>query len=112
LVPVGFSIMTQMGCTNTLVQSMVPDRLRGRTMAVYSMMFMGMSPLGALTAGAVADHIGAPWTVALGGALTIAGAIAFARYLPKIRVEARELIDAQIAGGDAPVAEIAGRIVS
>ena len=112
LVPVGFSIMTQMGCTNTLVQSMVPDRLRGRTMAVYSMMFMGMSPLGALTAGAVADHIGAPWTVALGGAVTIAGAIAFARYLPKIRVEARELIDAQIAGGDAPVGEIAGRIIS
>ena len=43
---------------------MVPDRLRGRTMAIYSMMFMGMAPFGALLSGALADRIGAPWTVA------------------------------------------------
>ena len=52
LVPVGFSMMTQMASSNTLIQAMVPDRLRGRTMAVYSMMFMGMAPIGALLAGA------------------------------------------------------------
>ena len=109
LVPVGFSVMTQMSCSNTLVQSMVPDRLRGRTMAVYSMMFMGMAPFGALIEGAAAGHIGAPLTVAIGGALTIAGAIAFARYLPKIRVQAREMIDAQGLSGD-PVEEIAARV--
>jgi MFS family permease len=95
LVPVGFSMMTQMGSMNTLVQSMVPDRLRGRTMAVYAMMFMGMSPLGALLSGAVANHIGAPWTVALGGALTVAGSIVFARHLPKIHGEVTQLIVAQ-----------------
>jgi len=100
LVPVGFALMTQMSSTNTLVQSMVPDRLRGRTMAVYSMMFMGMAPLGSLLAGGAADRIGAPWTVAIGGALCIAGAIAFARHLPKIRVEARELLSAQGMIGD------------
>jgi len=93
LVPVGFSLMTQMGATNTLVQSMVPDRLRGRTMAVYSMMFMGMAPLGAILAGAAADRIGAPTTVAVGGAISIAAAIVFARHLPKIHAEARQLID-------------------
>ena len=103
LVPVGFSMMTQMTSSNTLIQAMVPDRLRGRTMAVYSMMFMGMAPFGALLAGAVADRIGAPRTVAIGGALAVAGAIAFARNLPKIRVEARELIVAQgIALGEPP----------
>jgi MFS family permease len=95
LVPVGFSMMTQLGSMNTLVQSMVPDRLRGRTMAVYAMMFMGMAPLGALLAGAVANRIGAQWTVALGGALTVAGAIAFARHLPKIHNEVTRLIVAQ-----------------
>jgi MFS family permease len=95
LVPVGFSMMTQMGSMNTLVQSMVPDRLRGRTMAVYAMMFMGMSPLGALLSGAVANHVGAPWTVALGGALTVAGSIVFARHLPKIHGEVTQLIVAQ-----------------
>ena len=47
LVPVGFFIMLQMACSNTLIQSMVPDALRGRVMAVYSMMFMGMAPFGA-----------------------------------------------------------------
>jgi MFS family permease len=109
LVPVGFSLMTQMGATNTLVQSMVPDRLRGRTMAVYSMMFMGMSPLGSILAGAAADRIGAPMTVALGGVLATAAAIAFARHLPKIRVEARQLLDAQ---GLADEAEMTARAAS
>ena len=51
LVPVGFCMMLQMASSNTLIQSMVPDALRGRVMAVYSMMFMGMAPFGALLAG-------------------------------------------------------------
>jgi len=59
LVFVGFSMMTQMASSNTLVQSMVPDDLRGRVMSVYSMMFMGMAPLGAVFAGTVAGYLGA-----------------------------------------------------
>ncbi|MHB8754579.1 MAG: MFS transporter [Candidatus Acidiferrales bacterium] len=101
LVPVGFMMMVQMASSNTLIQAMVPDRLRGRTMAVYSMMFMGMAPLGSLLSGALAGRIGAPWTVAVGGLGAIIGAIVFARFLPKLRVEARELIIAQgLAGGE------------
>ena len=101
LVPVGFAMMVQMASSNTLIQAMVPDRLRGRTMAVYSMMFMGMAPLGSLLSGALADRIGAPWTVALGGLGAIIGAFIFARSLPKLRVEARQLIIAQgLAGGE------------
>jgi len=111
LLPVGFAMMTQMGASNTLVQSMVPDRLRGRTMAIYSMMFMGMAPLGALLSGAVADRVGAQWTVGMGGALTVAGAIAFARHLPKIRVEARELLSAQGLADADPAQEMTARIV-
>jgi MFS family permease len=101
LVPVGFAMMVQMASSNTLIQAMVPDRLRGRTMAVYSMMFMGMAPLGSLLSGALAERIGAPWTVALGGLGAIIGAFIFARSLPKLRVEARQLIIAQgLAGGE------------
>ncbi len=112
LVPVGFFVMVQMASTNTLIQSMVPDRLRGRTMAVYSMMFLGMAPIGALLSGTVADRIGAPWTVALGGIGAIIGAAIFARNLPKIRVEARELILAQgLAGGD-PAQEMTSTSIS
>jgi MFS family permease len=110
LVPVGFSVMTQMGSTNTLIQSMVPDRLRGRTMAVYSMMFLGMAPFGALLSGWSADHIGAPRTVAVGGVLAILGAIAFARHLPKIRGEARQLLDAASVEAQETVEEVTARV--
>jgi MFS family permease len=112
LVPVGFTMMVQMASSNTLIQAMVPDRLRGRTMAVYSMMFMGMAPLGALFSGALADRIGAPLTVAIGGVGAIAGAAIFARKLPGIRVEARQLIIAQGMAGDELAPEMAAQTVT
>jgi MFS family permease len=102
LLPVGYCMMLQMACSNTLIQVMVPDALRGRVMAVYSMMFMGMAPMGALLGGALADRLGAQVTVAIGGIASIAGAGWFAMHLPKIRVEARRLIVAQAAAGGEP----------
>src|SRR5208337_2680503 len=63
LLPAGYSMMLQMACSNTLIQTMVPDHLRGRVMSVYSMMFMGMAPFGAFFGGALADRIGAPVTI-------------------------------------------------
>jgi MFS family permease len=97
LVPLGASIMVQMASSNTLIQSMVRDELRGRVMAVYSMMFVGFGPVGALIAGAAAERIGAPITVSIGGILTILGAVVFSLRLPALRGEARELIIAQQA---------------
>jgi MFS family permease len=101
IVPAGFCMMVEMAASNTLIQSMIPDRLRGRVMAVYSMMFMGMAPLGALMAGALAAPLGAPATVAAGGAVCIAGGLLFGARLPKMRGPVRELIIAQqpSAGG-------------
>jgi MFS family permease len=96
-------MMVQMASTNTLIQSMVPDRLRGRVMSVYSMMMMGMAPLGALLAGAISERLGAPVTVAIGGLCSIGGSIWFGMRLPAVRIEARRLIIAQnYAGGDPP----------
>jgi MFS family permease len=109
LVPVGFAMMVQMASSNTLIQAMVPDRLRGRAMAVYSMMFMGMAPIGSFLSGWSADHIGAQWTLAIGGVGAIIGAAFFARNLPKIRVEARELIIAQGMAGGEPAQEVTVR---
>jgi MFS family permease len=97
LVPIGFFVMIQMGSTNTLIQSMTPDHLRGRVLAAYSMMLMGMAPIGALIAGVAAERFGAPATVAAGGVACGIGSAAFAWYLPRIRQEARELILAQSA---------------
>lgn len=95
LVPAGFGMMVEMGATNTLLQVMSPDRLRGRVMALYSMMFIGMGPIGALMGGAVAAKIGAQWAVAIGGTACMAGGAIFARRLPAMRGEARELMQAQ-----------------
>jgi MFS family permease len=92
LLPVGFGLMLQLAASNTLIQSMVPDRLRGRVMAVYSMMFMGMAPFGALFAGVLANHAGAPITVAIGGVVCIIGSMVFRSQLPQLRAEGRELI--------------------
>ena len=106
LLPVGYFIMLQMASSNTLIQVMVPDALRGRAMAVYSMMFMGMAPVGALLGGALSDRLGAPLTVALGGLASLAGAWWFGMQLPKIRAEARQLILAQAMAGGEPAEEM------
>jgi MFS family permease len=95
LLPVGFGMMLQMSSSNTLIQAMVPDHLRGRVMAVYSMMFMGMAPFGAFLGGALADRLGAPLTVSMGAVACVGGAALFGLQLPKIRVEGRQLIIAQ-----------------
>jgi MFS family permease len=103
LLPVGFCLMVQMACSNTLIQAMVPDHLRGRVMALYSVMFMGMAPFGALGAGAVAQRLGAPWTVAMGGVACVAASFSYKASFPTFRQEARQLIVAQgMAGGEPP----------
>ena len=111
LLPVGYFVMLQMASSNTLIQVMVPDVLRGRVMAVYSMMFMGMAPLGALLGGAISDRLGAPITVAIGGLATVAGAWWFGVQLPKIRVEARRLIHAQAMAGGQPAEGMSAPVV-
>ena len=112
LVPVGFGVMLQMSSSNTLIQAMVPDELRGRAMAMYTMMFMGMAPIGSLLSGLFADWIGAPLTVAIGGVGAVIGAVLFLRKLPALRFEAYQLIDAQgLVAAEAPE-EVAARGVS
>ena len=74
---VGFAATSQMAATNTLIQNRVPDELRGRVMAVYATMFMGVQPLGALLAGGIANRIEAPHTLTVFGALMLLGSLVF-----------------------------------
>ena len=85
IVPAGYTLMIQMSGSNTLLQTMVPDSLRGRVMSFFSLCLMGMSPLGSLLAGALAARVGAPIAVAASGTVCFAGALVFRRYLPAIR---------------------------
>jgi len=110
LVPTGFCAMIHMASSNTLIQSMVPDRLRGRVMSVYAMTFMGMAPMGALLAGSLAHKLGAPMTVGIGGVVAIVGAGVFWSKLPALRPVGREMIVAQQMAGGAPAEEMTGRV--
>ena len=111
LLPVGFCMMLQMSSSNTLIQAMVPDELRGRVMALYTMMFMGMAPFGSLFAGALAHRLGAPLTISTGAVACVGGATLFFFHLPKIRVETRRLIVAQEVAGGEPSVEMTARVV-
>jgi MFS family permease len=87
LLSTGFCIMVQLGSTNTLIQSMVSNTMRGRVMGIYSMMFLGMAPFGSLIAGFMAEHLGAPIAVLCCGVASIFGASAFLYYRPSLKID-------------------------
>jgi MFS family permease len=85
LAAAGFGMMSQMASSNTVLQTLVDDDKRGRVMSIYSMAFVGVTPLGSLLAGALASRLGAPATLAMGGAVCVAAAALFAHQLPALR---------------------------
>ena len=91
LLLVGFGMMVHMASSNTILQTMVDDDKRGRVMSLYVMAFMGMAPLGSLAGGSLADLIGAPYTLAIGGASCLLGSFIFTKKLPTIRKMARPI---------------------
>ena len=72
LVLAGFAMIVNTATTNTLLQTLAPDHLRGRVMSVFTLAFVGMGPIGALQAGVLADHLGAPATLVIGGLICVA----------------------------------------
>jgi MFS family permease len=74
---IGYSVMRQMASANTLIQTLIPDEFRGRTMAFYTMTVVGLGPFGSLAAGALAHAWGARIAVAAGGVLAITAAVIF-----------------------------------
>ena len=95
LAPMGFTLMLQMSGSNTLLQAMVDDRMRGRMMSFFSMSLMGMMPFGSLIAGAIARQIGAPKALAIGGAICLFAALIFGVRLPELRRQALPLIPSE-----------------
>jgi MFS family permease len=83
---VGFAATSQMAATNTIIQQRVPDAMRSRLMAVYATLFMGVMPIGALIAGGVAKHIGAPHTILIFGLAVLIGCLVFlSRVVAKVK---------------------------
>jgi len=80
----GGAMILNTAVTNTLLQSLVPDGLRGRLMGFYTFMFIGMAPFGALQAGFVAEHLGAPTAVVLGGMICAISSLALWGRVPEV----------------------------
>jgi MFS family permease len=86
---VGAGMMVQMAASNTLLQTIVDEDKRGRVMSFFTVAFFGMTPFGSLAAGWLGERLGAPVTVALGGAATLVGVAFFLRALPALRLATR-----------------------
>ncbi|WP_322096299.1 MFS transporter [Paramagnetospirillum caucaseum] len=78
----GMALVAHNTASQTLVQTLVPDAFRARTMALYTMTFMAATPLGSLLAGFLSERIGPQPTVALGGTACVLGALAYRRWAP------------------------------
>ncbi len=87
----GFGIMVTTAAMNTVIQTLVEENMRGRVMALYTMAFIGLSPVGGLMGGALADRVGAPVTGAIGGVCCIGLALWFWRQLPPLREMVRPI---------------------
>ena len=88
---IGAGFMVSLAASNTIIQTLTEEHLRGRVMAFYTMAFLGTAPLGSLLAGVLADRLGEPATIAAGGAVCLLGAGWFASRLPGLRVLIRPI---------------------
>jgi MFS family permease len=89
----GFGMMQGLTASNTIIQTLVEEKMRGRVMSYYTMAFVGMAPFGSLLAGTLAHGIGAPRTVIVSGAACILGAAWFWSQLPAVRREMRPVYE-------------------
>lgn len=82
---VGIGFILQFAAGNTFLQTIVEDEKRGRVMSIYTMAFFGITPFGNLLAGGLANYIGAPNTVIIGGIICILGSAFFTKQLPALQ---------------------------
>jgi len=95
LMGVGCGWMVLIAASNTALQTLADNTMRGRVMSLFSMMLVGMAPFGSLLAGWVADQVGASLVVAFGGGFCAVAGIVFARQLPRLRAAAKPILAAR-----------------
>jgi MFS family permease len=89
----GGGVILAVASSNTILQTIVEDRLRGRVAGFYMLAFLGVAPLGNLAAGAIAARIGVPATFLLNGLIAFTGALVFMRRLPSLRKAMRPVYE-------------------
>jgi MFS family permease len=87
----GFGMMQGLTASNTILQTLVDEQMRGRVMSYYTMAFVGMAPFGSLLAGGLAHAIGAPRTVIVSGIACMLGSLWFWSRMTPIRNDMRPI---------------------
>jgi predicted MFS family arabinose efflux permease len=78
---VGFGIVAQVASGNTILQAIVEEDKRGRTMGLFNMAFMGLAPFGSLIAGGMAVRVGVAYTLLACAVFCLSGSFLFLRNL-------------------------------
>jgi predicted MFS family arabinose efflux permease len=84
LMAVGMSFVPQLSTCNMLIQSIIPDEMRGRVMSVFSLMIFGMFPVGGLLAGALADALDAPLAIGISAGVMLIGMLGVRLIAPAV----------------------------
>ena len=84
-------LMVTLAGSNTILQTIVEERLRGRVMSFYTMAFFGTVPIGSLIGGVIADRFGSPITVRLSGVVCLLAGAWFASRVAAIRAAVRPI---------------------
>lgn len=87
----GATMMLQMGCCNTILQTVVDEDRRGRVMSLFSMAFMGTVPLGSLVAGAISTHFGFQAMLFACSSYCLMVAFIFSKQIPRLKRETRPI---------------------
>ena len=85
LFALGFAIVCSVAVTNTLLQKLVKDEMRGRVMSMFMLSFIGAMPIGNLIAGAASQRFGVQRTLAAGGVIIAIFVATLAARSPKLR---------------------------
>ena len=85
LVFAGTGMMLHTAASNTILQTITDDDKRGRVMSFYTLAIVGTAPFGSLLAGTLANLIGTPATIFIGGTACFTGALIFLKKLPELK---------------------------
>jgi len=67
----GLGLIAQFSTMNSTIQHLVSDHVRGRVMSIYALMFLGLTPLGSLQVGFLAEHFGSQFAIRLGAVVVL-----------------------------------------
>jgi len=85
----GFGMFMVGATCNTILQTVVDEEKRSRVMSYYTMFFIGVAPIGHYLAGWLAEHVGAPLTFMVGGAISLVTGLVFMAQMPTFRSHLR-----------------------